>query len=215
MVGDVHDCFRAVICQATSAFSMQTPRANDCAEEAARTSVAVAAVDHHLPGQAEQLPEGAESLAQAQPEMKAAGVAVSIEDRHAGGHTFEAAQEAPVQAVSALVPRRRPSDAPRGVPSAGRAGGGGVPWYNIEAACRALAAVREARLSDTTGPEATKHCLESENQAYEKIEQEWSQFTAGDRSLCVGVSRQGLVHPVYTELATCLEMIRDNREAKR
>ena len=39
---------------------------------------------------------------------------------------------------------------------------------------------------------------------------EWSQFKAADRSMCVGVSSQGEVDPIYSELVTCLEMAADN-----
>ena len=72
----------------------------------------------------------------------------------------------------------------------------------------------EVRLSNVTGPGATKHCLEAENEAHTKLEKEWSQFTAAERAMCVGVSRQGQVDPVYTELATCLEIIHDNHWGK-
>jgi hypothetical protein len=41
---------------------------------------------------------------------------------------------------------------------------------------------------------------------------EWGQFTASDKRICLGVSRQGGADPVYSELLTCLEMARDARE---
>jgi len=92
-----------------------------------------------------------------------------------------------------------------------RASRAGVPTYNIEAACRALAAVPEARIFETGGPDATQHCVKAENQAREQLVKEWSQFKAADRSMCVGVSSQGEVDPVYSELVTCLEMAADNQ----
>jgi hypothetical protein len=88
-----------------------------------------------------------------------------------------------------------------------RASVAGVPNYNIEAACRALAAVPEAL---TDEPNATQHCVDAENQARDQLAKEWSQFKAADRSMCVGVSSQGQVDPVYTELISCLEMAADN-----
>jgi hypothetical protein len=100
--------------------------------------------------------------------------------------------------------------AARGAPSLAHASGAGVPTYNIEAACRALAAVPEVRIFETSGPNSTQHCVESENQAREQLLQQWSQFKAADRAMCVGASSQGEVDPVYTELISCLEMARDN-----
>ncbi len=96
-----------------------------------------------------------------------------------------------------LVARAQPADV-------------GLPKYNTEAACRALNAVPEARVSESTGPDATKHCVEEENEAREKLEKEWSQFKMSDRAMCVGVSKSSQIAPVYTELATCLEMARGN-----
>jgi hypothetical protein len=100
--------------------------------------------------------------------------------------------------------------APRGAPPIARASGASMPTYNVEAACRALAAVPEAQIFETSGPNSTEHCVESENRAREQLVKEWSDFKAADRTMCVGVSSQGEVDPVYTELISCLEMARDN-----
>ena len=100
--------------------------------------------------------------------------------------------------------------APRGAPPIARASGASVPTYNVEAACRALSAVPEAQIFETSGPNSTEHCVESENRAREQLVKEWSDFKAADRTMCVGVSSQGEVDPVYTELISCLEMARDN-----
>jgi erythromycin esterase-like protein len=45
-----------------------------------------------------------------------------------------------------------------------------------------------------------------------ELMKEWGQFTASDKRICLGVSRQGGADPVYSELLTCLEMARDARE---
>jgi hypothetical protein len=82
--------------------------------------------------------------------------------------------------------------------------------YNVQATCRAVAAVPEARIFDDGGPDATKRCAEEENQARDQLLKEWSQFKVADRAMCVGVSSQGEVDPAYTELETCLEMAQDN-----
>jgi hypothetical protein len=91
-------------------------------------------------------------------------------------------------------------------------GGATVPNYNINAACRALSAIPEARVIDSTQPDATQHCLDAEREAREQLLKQWSQFSAADRNMCVGVSKAGDVDPVYTELMTCLEMARDSRQ---
>jgi hypothetical protein len=104
--------------------------------------------------------------------------------------------------------------APKSAKPAARASADALPTYNIEAACRALAAVPEARIFDA-GSDTTQHCVESENRAREQLEKEWPQFKAADRAMCVGVSSQGSVDPVYTELVTCLEMARDNHGSEK
>jgi hypothetical protein len=98
----------------------------------------------------------------------------------------------------------------RASPSVARQSGAGVPSYNVQATCRAVAAVPEARIFDDDGPDATKRCAEEENLTRDQLLKEWSQFKVADRAMCVGVSSQGEVDPAYTELETCLEMARDN-----
>jgi hypothetical protein len=85
----------------------------------------------------------------------------------------------------------------------------GVPDFNIHAACRALAQIPEARTDETDQADATRHCLDEELEARGQLQKEWSQFTSSERKACVGVSQQGEVDPVYSELLTCLEMARD------
>jgi hypothetical protein len=87
-----------------------------------------------------------------------------------------------------------------------------VPSYDIKGACQALAAVPDARLIDLNAPDATRHCVEAEEQAHQQLLQQWSRFASVDRSMCLGVSRAGSVDPVYTELMTCLEMARDSEQ---
>ena len=100
--------------------------------------------------------------------------------------------------------------ASRSAPSAARASGGGIPVYDIEAACRDMASVPEVRLFETGASDTTARCVDNEKQAREQLAQQWSQFKATDRTMCIGVSRSGSVDPVYTELITCLEMAQDN-----
>jgi hypothetical protein len=94
-----------------------------------------------------------------------------------------------------------------------RAPGASVPTYNIEATCRAMASVPEARLFDSNAPNApdvTQRCIQEESQARDELLKRWSQFKPADRALCDGVSRAGDVDPAYTELETCLEMAQEN-----
>src|SRR6516165_4892912 len=72
-----------------------------------------------------------------------------------------------------------------------------VPNYDVKAACKALAAVPDARLIDLNQTDATQHCVEAEEQAHQQLEQQWSRFASADRTMCLGVSRAGSVDPVY------------------
>jgi hypothetical protein len=99
---------------------------------------------------------------------------------------------------------------PRHVAPIKRVSGSGVPTYNIQAVCRQAAAIPEARIVEVGGPDTTKRCVDSENQAHQQLEEQWAQFKATDRAMCAGASSSGPVDPTYTELITCLEMTRDN-----
>jgi hypothetical protein len=53
-----------------------------------------------------------------------------------------------------------------------------------------------------------KRCIESEEATREKLKTIWGQFSAKDKAGCVATAKIG-GNPSYTELITCLEMIRD------
>ncbi|HMF29044.1 MAG TPA: hypothetical protein VKE42_09760 [Candidatus Cybelea sp.] len=94
-----------------------------------------------------------------------------------------------------------------------RADARGVPSYDVAPSCRAMAALPEARLFDSSGadaPDPTQRCVDEENKARQELLECWTKFTPADRALCAGVSRAGRVDPAYTELETCLEMAQDN-----
>ncbi|HET7849884.1 MAG TPA: hypothetical protein VFL51_12565 [Pseudolabrys sp.] len=74
-----------------------------------------------------------------------------------------------------------------------------VPHFNVEPGCRAAAV---AAVAPNRTPDSCKH---DENEARSKVEQEWSQFSAADKSHCVQLSRLGGA-PSYVELLTCLEL---------
>jgi hypothetical protein len=100
--------------------------------------------------------------------------------------------------------------ASRHVAPIAQASGSGVPSYNIQAVCRQAAAIPEAHLFETGGPDTTKRCVDNENRARQQLDERWAQFKAADRAMCAGASSSGPVNPTYTELITCLEMTRDN-----
>ena len=79
----------------------------------------------------------------------------------------------------------------------------GPPEFNVEPTCRAVAA------RAMSGSPA-KACLRSEKDARQQLKEQWSQFTAGDRSRCLSLSTMGGI-PSYVELLTCLEISRAAR----
>jgi hypothetical protein len=57
-------------------------------------------------------------------------------------------------------------------------------------------------------------CLKSEQAAREQLVKDWAGFIAGDRTTCSGLSNAG-GQSTYTELLTCLEIMRDARRLSR
>jgi hypothetical protein len=79
-----------------------------------------------------------------------------------------------------------------------------VPQLDITAACRAM--IAQPDIEHGRSPhDDVKHCIETEMQAREQLEQGWSRFTAIARTTCLGISSVGSVKPVYSELIGCLE----------
>jgi hypothetical protein len=112
----------------------------------------------------------------------------------------EAAMRAPLTALflaaSILVGASQPAPADK------------LPSFNVTAACRTLAAERDA-IPDDMQARGIQHCVDDERTAREQLEREWSQFKPADRAICIGGSKAGSVTPVYTELITCLEVASD------
>jgi hypothetical protein len=73
-----------------------------------------------------------------------------------------------------------------------------VPEMNIEPSCHAAAAA-------VIGNRNEDACKRDEHDARGKLEQEWGQFKAADRTHCVNLATLG-GSPSYVELLTCLEM---------
>jgi hypothetical protein len=74
-----------------------------------------------------------------------------------------------------------------------------VPQFNVESGCRAAATtgVREGNSADA--------CLRDEQQARDKVQQQWGTFSSASQSRCLRLSNSGGA-PSYVELLTCLEM---------
>ncbi len=81
----------------------------------------------------------------------------------------------------------------------------GVPKLDVRPSCRAMAAGAAGLKQDL------QVCINGENAAREQIVAQWGSFAAADRSICVSLSTAG-GGATYTELLTCLEMMRDARK---
>jgi hypothetical protein len=80
-----------------------------------------------------------------------------------------------------------------------------VPELNIEPSCQAAAATAVMPGRDA------KSCLQDEHNARDKLEKEWGEFNAAERSHCLQLSHTG-GSPSYVELLTCLEMAQAARQ---
>ena len=79
----------------------------------------------------------------------------------------------------------------------------GVPTFEVESFCRRVAAMTKA-VGDV------EVCLRKEREARDQLVQQWTQFSASDKSYCRQLTTTGF-DPTYTELLTCLELQRDAR----
>lgn len=80
-----------------------------------------------------------------------------------------------------------------------------VPKFDVERTCRPAAAAGILPGRDSSA------CQRDENDARSKLEQDWAQYTAAQRSQCagfVGLDRA----PSYVELLTCLEIAKQAKE---
>jgi hypothetical protein len=81
----------------------------------------------------------------------------------------------------------------------------GVPNLDVTTSCRGAARA----VAQSESEKREKACFETEKTTKEKLQQNWGQFPAKDRTFCIGAVKG--YAPTYTELSTCLEMIRDVR----
>lgn len=81
-----------------------------------------------------------------------------------------------------------------------------VPSLDVTPSCKGAA--RAVVRSESEKRE--KACYETEKAARDKLTQNWASFPPKDRNFCLSSVKS--YAPTYTELAICLEMIRDVRQ---
>ncbi len=77
-----------------------------------------------------------------------------------------------------------------------------VPVFDVRKICQSSA------IAATFAGRDSKSCIESEEATREKLKTIWGEFSAKDKLGCIVTAKIG-GSPSYTELITCLEMIRD------
>jgi len=78
----------------------------------------------------------------------------------------------------------------------------GPPKLDIRPSCEAA-----VRFALTVGRDE-KACFDDEHTAQEAVTKSWSEYSADDKTQCVGMVNAG-GPPSYVELQSCLEMMRD------
>jgi hypothetical protein len=56
-------------------------------------------------------------------------------------------------------------------------------------------------------------CMRKEMAARDELVKHWAEFSGSDKAVCVPLHTRGGL-PTYTELITCLEVVRDARKAR-
>jgi hypothetical protein len=77
-----------------------------------------------------------------------------------------------------------------------------VPKLNIEPSCRAAA---EASVGSNRDANA---CIRDENQAHDKLQEQWGEFNSSEQARCLRLSTLGGL-PSYVELLTCLQLAKE------
>jgi hypothetical protein len=81
----------------------------------------------------------------------------------------------------------------------------GPPKFDVERTCRPAAAAGTLPGRDSSA------CQHDENDAREKLTNDWAQFSPGQRRQCAGFAALDNA-PSYLELLTCLEMAKQAKE---
>lgn len=92
------------------------------------------------------------------------------------------------------------------LPFVGVAAADSVPNLDVTPSCKGAARAVVKSESD----KREKACYETEKAARDKLAQNWGTYSTKDRDFCL-TAVKGYA-PTYTELAICLEMIRDVRQ---
>jgi hypothetical protein len=82
-----------------------------------------------------------------------------------------------------------------------------VPKFDIERTCRQATTAANLPGRDSTA------CQRDEDNAHSNLKNDWSQYSAQDRSRCSGFVMTGGA-PSYVELLTCLEMAKQAKELR-
>jgi hypothetical protein len=97
------------------------------------------------------------------------------------------------------------------VPSTLSARSDEIPTLDVRPVCRGIAKQStDPGVGKKGEPETFQRCMESEHVVREQLKQVWAGFSTGDKKHCVALAKTGGL-PSYTELITCLEMVRDVR----
>jgi hypothetical protein len=86
------------------------------------------------------------------------------------------------------------------------AGEGGVPSFNVEPHCRAVAAM-------ATPVGDPQPCLRQEQRARADLIRKWSDFHPADKAHCLQLAMIG-PQPTYTHLLACLEIESEARKLR-
>lgn len=84
-----------------------------------------------------------------------------------------------------------------------------VPRLDTARTCQA-----EANTGIAVGGQDYKTCMQTEEANRTELSKKWNSFAVSDRATCTGLSSAG-GQSTYTELVTCLEMLRDARKLSK
>src|ERR1700730_1123029 len=79
------------------------------------------------------------------------------------------------------------------------------PKFHVELTCRAAVA------ASTNPGRGSSDCQRDENEARNKLQNDWAQYSPVQRSQCAGFAALDRA-PSYVELLTCLEMAKQSKE---
>ena len=137
-----------------------------------------------------------------QPTVKDLPPDVARDEQPAGGSRGE-------QQPESASPRQN-ARARAGGPSRGQnvgARSGGPPTLNVDPSCVA------AGMGSVVLGRDKKACLADETTAQDTLKQNWSKYSAADKSECIGMVTTG--GPAsYVELLSCVEILRDARNIR-